>query len=297
MTLKNASILSALRDTARAAQFFGVPQPTIRRWRSQGLPASREARFREYQEHSLGKRKPLEKGLLSNTKEVAKFFNVPEPTVRRWRSQGFPAAREQQLAGYRKVETDRNDLKDLLKLLKRTDDYPKVKSFDKDRDGRYTVGFERQEAVEAWLTESTLERVLDDLRGWEMSDAPRAGRTHANRPGFHAQEQRWIATARVSEFGPPAEARVAGYQAIIVPSLKHSKAAQVNFFGVHTSGGRESQDDAIDALGEELSNIIETPGLVLWIHSIYLSSYRHKTQNEITSGETRKRKERGYNQR
>lgn len=285
-----------LRDTARVAQFFGVPEPTVRRWRSQGLPASREARLVEYEEHLLGKRKPAEKGLLSNTKEVAKFFGVPEPTVRRWRSQGFPVARERQLKDYRHVESERNDFRQLLGLLRQERELPVVKPFDKERDGRYTIGFERQEPVETWLTADTLPEIIEVLESWDLDDAPEAP-NEEDRPGWSAGEQRWIATARVSEFGPPAEARVAGYQAIIVPSLKHSKAAQVNFAGIHTSGSQSTKRDAIDALESELEGMIGTPGLVLWCHSVYMSSYRHKTQREITGGETRKRKARGYNQR
>lgn len=291
---KNAG--NVLRDTARAAQFFGVPEPTIRRWRSQGLPASREQRFAEYQESLLGATKNAPKKLLSDTKEVAKFFDVPEATVRRWRSQGFPHARERQLAEYRHVETDRDHFRTLLRLVREKQELPVVKPYNKARDGRYTVGFERQAPVDTWLTESTLTDVLHPLYEWDMPDAPEAP-DEPDRPGWHAAQQRWIATAQVSEFGPPAEARVAGYQAIIVPSLKHSKAAQVNFAGVHTSGAQRTKRDAIWALTEDLEALVNTPGLVLYIHSIYLSSYRHKTQHEITAGETRKRKERGYNPR
>lgn len=291
---KNAS--KALRDTARAAQFFDVPEPTVRRWRSQGLPASREARFAEWLEHTAEKRKPHEKQLLSDTKGVAEFFGVPEPTVRRWRSQGFPEARAEQLKKFRAVETERSDFRELLKLVKATDELPEVKNFSKDRDGRYTVGSERQEAIEAWLTPQVLAQVVETLRGWKL-EAPSSPTTGDERPGFDSSRNRWIATARVSEFGPPAEARVAGYQAIIIPSLKHSKAAQVNFAGVHTSGTQSTKTEAIGVLASELRQLIPTPGLVLWIHSIYLSHYRHKTQDEITAGETRKRKERGYNRR
>lgn len=293
---KNAAISRALKDTARAAQFFGVPEPTVRRWRSQGLPASREARFAEYTEHRLGARKDPDKNLLSNTKEAAAFFGVPEPTVRRWRSEGLPHAREQQLSNYRKVETDRNDFRQLLKLVRAKDELTEVKSFDKERDGRYTVGFERQESVESWLTESNYGEIITRMLDWDMADAPDAPEGE-DRPGFYADEQRWIATVRISEFGPPAEARVAGYQAIIVPSLKHSKAAQVNFAGVHTSGSQRTQDDAVTTLLEEIGELVQTPGLVLFIHSLYLSSYRHKRQREITLTDTRKRKARGYNKR
>lgn len=292
---KNAA--KALRDTARAAQFFGVPEPTIRRWRSQGLPASREARFAEWLEHTAEVKKPPVKQLLSNTKEVAEFFGVPEPTVRRWRSQGFPEGRAEQLQRFRAVETERTDFRDLLKLVKAKDELPDVKSFEKARDGRYTVGSERQEALETWLTPQVVAQVVELLRSWTFPrPSPPTGETE-DRPGFNSGRVRWIATARVSEFGPPAEARVAGYQAIIVPSLKHSKAAQVNFAGVHTSGAQTTKAEAIGVLTGELRDLTQTPGLVLWIHSVYLSLYRHKTQFEITSGETAKRKARGYNKR
>lgn len=289
-------LLAALRDTAQAAQFFGVPEPTIRRWRSAGLPKTREKRAKEYLEHLETLRHPIAPSILVNVKDVAEYFGVHISTARKWRKHGIPASREPQLAAFRGVETAKQDFQSLLGLVRAQGEKLDVESFDKDRDGRYTIGYEKQAPIETWLTSQVLDSLVVTLSNWKLENPPNAPNGD-ERPGWDSSQHRWIAIAKVSEFGPPAEARVAGYQAIIITSLNHPKAAQVNFAGVHTSGTQLSQSDAIEALQKDLAGMVNTPGLVNWIHSIYLSSYRHKTQAEITSHETYKRKKRGYNER
>lgn len=225
---------------------------------------------------------------LGGTTAAALVFAVHPATVRRWVTGGVPKKRTAEVESIRAsrqrarhpVKTARTNLVELLGLLKLERELPRSKPFAKVRDGRYTLGYERQEVFDTWLTPQVISEVKQTFSRWRIPD-----------------DVRYIATAKVSEFGPPAEARVAGYQAIIVPSLRHSKAAQFNAFAVHTSGVQATKAAAVGSLISELRELEATPGLVTFLHTIYFSSYRYKTQDEVTSHETAKRKARGYNKR
>ena len=209
---------------------------------------------------------------------LAQVFGVPTPTVRRWKSAGLPKSREavaQSLEVIRRHEGyEEKALREMMSEAQQAGKLPKVKSYSKFRNGEKTTGYEFSKPGKAFLNPASLLNLVDTLESESMAKGL----------------PNWLASVTVSAFVE--ESEKAG-SADVRYQVDHPDANNFVVESIVSSGLQGSRRDAIGELTRKLREKMSESEAKFYLHGVYFSTYRYKSEREsldLRSERRRKRK-------
>lgn len=205
---------------------------------------------------------------------LSSVFGVPQPTVRRWNSVGLPKSRD---AVARALETvqrhegyEEQALTEMMALAKKSGKMPKVRTYEKRRDGETTTGYESSKAESGFLTEATLLKI----------------RNHLEKSQLARGLPNWLASVTVSAFIDEAERAGSGDVRV---QVAHEDANNFVVESIVSSGLAHSRKEAIDSIMSKLRQKMRDSDSRFFVHGTYFTTYQYKTQREILDRKNKKR--------
>jgi len=206
---------------------------------------------------------------------LASIFGVPQPTVRRWASHGLPASRVkivETLETIRRHEGyEEKSLREMMQLAKKEGKLPKVKTYEKRRDGERTTGYEVSRPGGGMLNEATLLQLRNHLEKAQMAKGL----------------PNWLASITVSAFIDEAERAGSGDVRF---QVDHPDANNFVVESIVSSGLSSSRREAIDTVISKLKEKMRESDSRFYIHGSYFSTYEYKTSVESKELKRRRRR-------
>ena len=201
-----------------------------------------------------------------STSGLARALRVSPSTVTRWKREGLPKGRKASLEKFlsretkRKEErrTDRNRFLELMKLAGSLEKLPDIKSRERIRAGRQTIGVEHTKRVSQMLTLETIDR----LEVWMK--------------GLKRRFPTWQIVVVASQFG---RGEHRGYKTVVQQIAPDAGDFAISSeLATHAS---ESLSEVMNAMREQLEDLAGDASVLTFVHAVTVYNYRHRTDEEI----------------
>lgn len=208
---------------------------------------------------------------------LAELLGVHPQTVRRWQRDSVPKTQEQALQSLLTIHThqglEEKSLVEMMGLAEGQGKLPKVKRYNRQRNGKHTLGREVSLPFTSELEPASFLQLRGKLENESVA----------------RQFPNWIASITVS--ARVGEVEKAGSGDVRL-QVDHSDTNQFVVESIISSGLTGSRAEALSELTRLVKEKMQDTESVYFMHGAYLSSYRYKTEEEKTDTETEKRRRR-----
>lgn len=205
---------------------------------------------------------------------LSSVFGVPQPTVRRWNSVGLPKSREAVALALETVQRhegyEEKALMEMMLLAKQSGKLPKVKTYEKRRDGEKTTGYEASMSFSDMLNDAALLKIRNFL------EKARLARGLPN----------WLATVFVSAYVGESEQAGSGDVRF---QVDHNDANNFVAESIISSGLADSRKEAIESIMSKLHQKMRDSDSRFFVHGTYFTAYQYKTHRETLDRKNKKR--------